>query len=262
MSDLLMDQFNRTYPYSPSSAWQKECRDLHKGWLRDLDSNPELVDELESIYETMLPLGKQFEQFVLFWFRHSPHIHLIAHGVQLEGESSTAVEIDFLIKDWNGDILLIETALKYFMVTGERKAENCIGPNAKDTLIGKLEKVATKQLNLEFPPLKSYLSANSLKSAKPFLIMKGELFYTNTEKHRFGDSTFFNRAFFSGKRWIFPSKTDWMGPYQKEIGSIPVYESEGAFTRLNEILVETKRSTFLAEVDLSNNKIIELIPKK
>lgn len=257
-SDHLLWEFNHDSQLLPDQSWHRECIRLHLPWLSGLDNDPERLQVHMDKGSGHL-LGKRFERLLEFWLRNSPHVELYEQNIQLIENGITCGEIDFIFRDWNHKLILMEAAIKYYLVAGELKMENCIGPNAKDSLSNKLRKVNRQQLNLDFKPLHNYIDNLGLEDIRPMLFLKGQLFYESARANGYYKVSELGRDFFEDRLWIFLPKEEWIGHYSGSIGKLPVYSGEIAFKRLKEIMAETKRSTLFAKIDLHENNIIEKV---
>lgn len=100
-------------------------------------------------------LGKRVEIFFSFLIDNSAEYDLIAKNLQIVEEKITIGEIDFLVQDTgNGEILHIEMVYKFYLYDPSLKEEvhRWIGPNRKDSLSQKIEKLQDKQLPLLYHP--------------------------------------------------------------------------------------------------------------
>ncbi len=119
---------------------------------------------------TNFVLGKRAESFFDLALTHSDRFQVIAKNIQIQREKITLGEIDFLIKDTiKNRQFHIELVCKFYVYdsTFENELECWIGPNRKDTLLQKTEKLKQKQLPLLYKPeTESYLSELNLQSEK------------------------------------------------------------------------------------------------
>lgn len=116
---------------------------------------------------TRLPIGKQMELRLLAALEADPRYEVLAHGLQIQDDGITRGELDFLIRDTqDGQMLHIELVHKYYIydpALGESEHERWIGPNYKDRLSYKLEKLRDHQFPLlQHPLTRPYLSALGL----------------------------------------------------------------------------------------------------
>ncbi|RFN60005.1 DUF1853 family protein [Marixanthomonas ophiurae] len=108
-------------------------------------------------------LGKQAEVCFEFLLKHSKRYQLHAANIQIQGETQTLGELDYLVFDSKTNKTLhIELACKFYLFDdslGPKYTAKWIGPNRKDTLQEKLDKVKEKQ----FPLLYASETAVALK---------------------------------------------------------------------------------------------------
>ena len=111
-------------------------------------------------------LGKQAEVCFEYIIKHSKRYQLLAANIQIQGKTKTLGELDYLIFDTETNKTLhIELACKFYLFDdnlGPEDAAKWIGPNRKDTLEEKLEKVKEKQ----FPLLYTSETATLLNDLK------------------------------------------------------------------------------------------------
>lgn len=111
-------------------------------------------------------LGKQAETCFKFLLKHSKRYQLLTANIQIQSETNTLGELDYLVFDSKtGKTLHIELACKFYLFDdrlGPSYEAKWIGPNRKDTLKEKLDKIHEKQ----FPLLYAPETAKVLKSLK------------------------------------------------------------------------------------------------
>lgn len=119
---------------------------------------------------TNFVLGKRAESFFQLALAHSERFQVIAQNIQIQREKITLGEIDFLIEDiFKNRQFHIELVCKFYVYdpSFENELERWIGPNRKDSLLQKTEKLKQKQLPLlHKPETGPYLSELNLKSEK------------------------------------------------------------------------------------------------
>lgn len=119
---------------------------------------------------TNFVLGKRSERFFELALTHSEGFQVIAQNIQIQREKITLGEIDFLIEDSIGNRQLhVELVCKFYVYdpSFDRELDRWIGPNRKDSLLQKIEKLKQKQLPLLYKPeTESYLSELNLPSEK------------------------------------------------------------------------------------------------
>ena len=91
------------------------------------------------------------ERFFEYQIRQSEHYHLKICNLQVIKNKQTLGELDFIVKDKNtGQLTHIELVYKFYVYDPSFKEElaRWIGPNRKDSLLEKVNKLKTKQLPL------------------------------------------------------------------------------------------------------------------
>ena len=136
---------------------------------------------------TVLPLelntrlGKRIEQFVFQSFNSIESIQIIDENIQIQKDRITLGEIDCLLKN-NDELIHLEIVYKFYLYdsnVGSNELEHWIGPNRKDSLIEKLNKLKTKQLPLLYrEETKAYLQKLNLspENFKQRVYFKAQLF--------------------------------------------------------------------------------------
>ncbi len=101
-------------------------------------------------------LGKQAEFLFEHVLNQSTAYQLLASNVQIHGEEETLGELDYLVQDAKTEeVLHVELACKFYLLDkglGSDLIQQWIGPNRKDRLIDKLEKLKSKQFPMLFAP--------------------------------------------------------------------------------------------------------------
>lgn len=119
---------------------------------------------------TNFVLGKRSESFFELALTHSDGFQVIAQNIQIQREKITLGEIDFLIEDSIGNRQFhVELVCKFYVYDPslDRELDRWIGPNRKDSLLQKIEKLKQKQLPLLYKPeTEPYLSELNLPSEK------------------------------------------------------------------------------------------------
>ncbi len=109
-------------------------------------------------------LGMQAEACYEAYLKQSNNFELLAANLQIHGEKETLGELDYIVRNLKTDkVVHIELACKFYLYeenTSTSEEEKWIGPNRKDSLFDKLEKVKLKQ----FPLLKRSETIQKLKA--------------------------------------------------------------------------------------------------
>lgn len=99
-------------------------------------------------------LGKQAECCFDYYLRESMRYDLIVANLQIQGADRTIGELDYIVFDKQKDRTLhIELACKFYLYDPSilnGPEANWIGPNRKDTLAEKLDKLVDRQFPLLF----------------------------------------------------------------------------------------------------------------
>ncbi|TYA70022.1 DUF1853 family protein [Seonamhaeicola marinus] len=114
-----------------------------------------------------LRLGKYVERFVSFELAQHPNISVLAENIQILKDKITLGELDcLLLKD--DQPIHLEIIYKFYLYdasVGNTEIEHFIGPNRKDALIEKLNKLKDKQLPLlHSKTCKPYLDRLNLRA--------------------------------------------------------------------------------------------------
>jgi hypothetical protein len=133
-------------------------------------------------------LGKQAEVCFEFYLQHSKRYKLLAANIQIQGVTHTKGELDYLVFDvQEKKALHIELACKFYLYDSglSNEALTCwTGPDRKDTLIQKLDKLRLKQFPLLYSEeVKSEISHLNLDipSVSQQLCLKSFLFVKRDE---------------------------------------------------------------------------------
>ncbi|TYB76324.1 DUF1853 family protein [Bizionia myxarmorum] len=112
-------------------------------------------------------LGKRVEQFVFNELEHDEAISILVENVQIQEEKKTVGELDAIIS-YHGKPIHLEIIYKFYVydeTVGTSELDHFIGPNRKDSLVEKLDKLKNKQLPLLYKvPTKYLLEDLNLKS--------------------------------------------------------------------------------------------------
>ncbi len=123
---------------------------------------------LDKNFSKNLVLGKRVEYFFLAAIKDSGEYQIIAHNIQINDKDRTLGELDFILKDIETSKLLhIELMYKFYVYDPEItiEMERWIGPNRKDSLLQKVEKVKENQFPLLYnPETKEYLQSINIDS--------------------------------------------------------------------------------------------------
>ncbi|WP_347925870.1 DUF1853 family protein [Pontimicrobium sp. SW4] len=150
-------------------------------------SIPQKSLQINSQIDTKLRLGKYIERFVSFQLQQEKTTHLLAENIQIKRDNVTLGEIDcLLVKDKKP--LHLEVIYKFYLYdvsVGNTEIEHFIGPNRKDTLVEKLNKLRQKQLPLLYSKeCQSYLKTLDLNALEieQQVYFKAQLFVPYSKK--------------------------------------------------------------------------------
>ena len=177
---------------------------------------------------TNFVLGKRAESYFSLALLQSEKFQVIAQNIQIQREKITLGEIDFLIEDTiKKRQIHVELVYKFYVYepSFENEMERWIGPNRKDTLLQKVEKLKQKQLPLLYQPeTEPYLSELNLHSEKlqQEVCFKANLFipknYLNKEFENINKECIsgiwlhfedFTETDYGNSQFLAPKKQDW-----------------------------------------------------
>ncbi len=132
--------------------------------FENFDFLAENIADGNFIFPKNLVLGMQAEACLEASLKESKNYKLLAANLQINGERETLGELDFIAKNLKTQkVVHIELACKFYLfdeAAGSTEEEKWIGPNRKDSLFDKLEKVRLKQ----FPLLQKTATIQKLKA--------------------------------------------------------------------------------------------------
>ncbi|MEO8933088.1 MAG: DUF1853 family protein [Xanthomarina sp.] len=146
--------------------------------------------QAKSFDETLpknIRLGKRVEQFVFYELKQNPKILIVFENLQIQQKKLTIGEMDALILIKNKPVHL-EIIYKFYVyedTAGISELNHWIGPNRKDSLIEKLDKLKNKQLPLlyHFETLKhlhkQHLNREEIEQK---VLFKAQLFVPHNKK--------------------------------------------------------------------------------
>lgn len=177
-------------------------------------------------------LGKYIEHFVFFQLNTTKATKCIAENIQIKRHKITIGELDCLFEKDNKPFHL-EIVYKFYLydeTLGKNEIERFIGPNRKDTLVEKLNKLKNKQLPLLYSKEGlTYLDSIGIhySNIKQLVCFKAQLFIPfSSKKINFETINedcivgFFvtkkELMNFKTSKFYVPSKKDWLlQPYEK-----------------------------------------------
>ena len=135
----------------------------------------------ENSISTNLRLGMFVEQCIFQTLEKKPNCNVLAKNIQIIENNLTLGELDCIL-NYNNSTVHLEIAYKFYLFDGtcNKNQLHCwIGPNRKDSLIEKIEKIKEKQFPLLYHP-KTIETLNSLnisvKSIEQQVCFKAQLF--------------------------------------------------------------------------------------
>lgn len=170
-------------------------------------------------------LGKYVERFVSHQLANDASIETIAENIQISKNKITLGEIDCLLFK-NGQPIHLEVIYKFYLFdssVGKKDLQHWIGPNRKDSLIEKLDKLQQKQLPLLYSKeCQEYLRSIDLKSSdiSQQVYFKAQLFVPLNTKINHGEVNpgcivgyyiYRNKlSLFKESKFYIPNKKDWL----------------------------------------------------
>lgn len=202
--------------------------------IENTSFNPFIFSE-ESISQSVIDvpknfmLGKQAEFLFESYLTISKRYNIIASNIQIQGAIKTVGEIDYFVKDKLLDKTLhIELACKFYLFDDSEKAPlaRWIGPNRKDSLQEKVDKLTTKQFPILYKDeTKSILDQYGLNplDIEQQLCLKAFLFVPKSSKKENFASVFkkcivgywvsyTNLNLDTKATYYIPTKKEWLHP--------------------------------------------------
>jgi hypothetical protein len=137
--------------------------------------------------QSKLPIGKKIEEQLLNSLEADNQYTIIAKGLQIQENGITLGELDFIIRDHTNDTVFhLELVHKFYIYDssqGEDELSRWTGPNYRDKLSYKLEKLENHQFPLLYQArTRTYLNSLGLdpNSIEQRLCFKAELFVDET----------------------------------------------------------------------------------
>lgn len=193
--------------------------------LRSLDQDPALL--LQFIAESKSQRrGHYFERLLAFWFTHSPYFDLIAAQHQVFENERTVGEFDFVVLNKrSGQTEHWEVAVKYFLGIAGKQWLSWIGPNPKDSLGKKTQKLEQQAKLGSRAGGQQVLRDLNLSAVTSRVFLKGYLFRHLSMPSslrpyatpvRFDDRWCTLREFLElpGEHWACLMGNDWIGPFE------------------------------------------------
>ncbi len=189
----------------------------------------ELIDTKISVFDKKLPnnllLGKRVERFISHQIQQFDSIEVLCENVQIQNGKLTVGELDAIIKA-NDTPIHLEMVYKFYLhdeTVGETELNHWIGPNRKDSLIEKLNKLKNKQFPLLYnehtkPILEEYgLEPQTIQQK---VLFKAQLFKPYQKEITFNQlnsdclAGFYIKhqelEYFTKCKFFIPKKVDWL----------------------------------------------------
>lgn len=194
--------------------------------LEELIQWAEEIGSVEQLDANKLPLGKYAEQLLQLFFEHYPIFQLLGQNIQLIKDKETLGEIDFLLHDLkNHKYIHLEFALKFYLKTAWKGKETFLGPNVKDCLQRKSQKLISSQSQLLIQHTDLLTADLRQIPFQPKIWMKGVRFYpfllnesyTHTKAWwlKIEDIGHLDKSDYSFE--LIDQKKDWIFPYFKAV---------------------------------------------
>lgn len=149
--------------------------------LQQLDIHPYNISNFNQSVPEGLRLGKRVERFVSHELSQDEHTTLLVENIQIQKDKRTLGELDALLL-YNDQPIHLEIVYKFYLYdarVGDNELDHWIGPNRKDTLVKKLDKLKNKQLPLLFNPHTQPLLQDlnlDIKNLQQRVLFKAQLF--------------------------------------------------------------------------------------
>ena len=149
--------------------------------LEQLKLNPKNTTHFNQNMADQMLLGKRVERFVNEELKQQENIQILVENVQIQNQKITIGEIDCIFKQ-NDTPIHLEIVYKFYLYDpdmGNVEIDRWIGPNRKDSLVKKLNKLKDKQLPLLYNPFtKSVLNKLTIdpKDILQRVLFKAQLF--------------------------------------------------------------------------------------
>ena len=206
----------------------------------------------EGVLQKNQRLGKRVESFLSHQLKQDASIKILVENSQIQNKKITVGELDFLIERTKRPIHL-EVIYKFYLYdasVGETELQHWIGPNRRDSLVSKLNKLKDKQLPLLYNSFtKPLLTKLNLKpeTIQQQVLFKAQLFVPYQAKNielkplnknceqgfyiHFNELQQFNRC-----KFYIPSKINWL----QEIQIQTKWQSFEQFSQTIELFLNQK----------------------
>ncbi|MCI2228143.1 DUF1853 family protein [Polaribacter sp. MSW13] len=144
--------------------------------------------KIDILIDEKLRLGKYIERFVSFQLAQDKSIKIISENIQIQKDKRTLGELDCILLR-NHTPIHLEVIYKFYLYdasVGKNEIQHFIGPNRKDSLVEKLEKLKEKQLPLLYSnECDAYLKSINLNASEidQEVYFKAQLFVPLSSKN-------------------------------------------------------------------------------
>ncbi len=192
--------------------------------IEQLKLEPIAPPEFTGAIPSKVRLGFLAEEFTFDYWNHHPEVDIICKNIQIEGNQQTIGEIDAVLRV-NSKLIHTEIAYKFYLFDpehGNNEIQHWIGPNRKDTLLAKLERIKEHQLPMiHLPETKTALSkfVDETEEITSKVWIKGQLFVPFGKEMNINSLNsdciagfyvdFDKMAQFSSAKFFLPTKQDW-----------------------------------------------------
>ena len=207
-------------------AWCSQVYAQHQAWLQALDADPSPLLDWLNAHRSKL-LGRYFESLIGFWLVRLDEVELLAQNLVVGDTVRQIGEFDFLLRHQD-QVFHWEVSVKFYLHYGEQ----FLGPNPRDSLARKLNKVFSQQLRLSESALAKPYLREWIGNApvRPQAFIKGYLFYPVAEAEvagnsdgvapghlrgtwlRFRELNGFLSHKDSSRRWLVLERLQWLAP--------------------------------------------------
>ena len=212
----------------------------------ELFSNQDKVPHEIQTYLSKMPyfkLGHYFENLIAYWLIIHPNFEILEKNLIITSDKRTVGELDFIIKELSsGKIIHLEVAVKFFLKLVHNSKANYFGPNLKDNLELKFNKLFEKQIELSNLDItKHELKDRNLTIDEHWVILKGKL-YTHDDSLENKHSWMSIKSFedyndSEHSQWIILNKTHWLSEISNlDYNFLPneIHNKESIIQQLND----------------------------
>jgi len=164
----------------PYPQWYQDQLTSFYPILKNLDNNPEFLSRFTDSIKPYV--GNYFEKLVALWLTETPQLERLIQHLTVYDNKRTIGEFDFLFYDTSTQSSFHwEVAIKFYLQYKHGDQIEYLGPNAKDSLAKKVNKMLNQQLDLSQNPHASLYLHDYPKPIHPLCLLKGYLFYPSTD---------------------------------------------------------------------------------